>query len=119
MSYLYSVSTVVYDTDPTRPIGDWKEAREKAKQRAGAILRGESDEPQLAKVEEFRRGKKEGPNPGKGTKGKKKGYKACVTQVSIPRSAAQSGHSASRSRHSVPGSCEHYGMVSGNSHSHG
>ncbi len=27
----FSAGTVIYDTDPTRPIGDWKEAWEKAK----------------------------------------------------------------------------------------
>src|SRR5271165_5944937 len=35
---------VVYDTDPTRPIGDWKEAWEKAKKRAGAMLSGKAQE---------------------------------------------------------------------------
>ena len=34
---------VVYDTDPTRPIGDWKEAWEKAKERAGIILSGKTE----------------------------------------------------------------------------
>ena len=31
-------------TKTTRPIGDWKEAWEKAKQRAGAILSGKTEE---------------------------------------------------------------------------
>jgi len=31
------------DTDPTRPIGEWKEAWEKAKDRAGAILNGAAE----------------------------------------------------------------------------
>jgi hypothetical protein len=31
------------NTDPTRPIGDWKEAWEKAKDRAGEVLRGGND----------------------------------------------------------------------------
>jgi integrase len=34
----------VYGTDPSKPIGDWKEAWEAAKQRAGAILKGEPDD---------------------------------------------------------------------------
>lgn len=41
----FTVSTVIYDTDPTRPIGNWKEAWEKAKQRTGAILGGELEKP--------------------------------------------------------------------------
>jgi len=40
----FTAGVVYYDTDPTRPIGDWKEAWEKAKERAGALLRGESEE---------------------------------------------------------------------------
>ena len=31
---------IFYGTEPTRPIGDWKEAWEKAKERAAAILKG-------------------------------------------------------------------------------
>lgn len=41
----------VYATDPTKPIGDWKEAWEAAKQRAGVLMAGESaneDTPPLA-----------------------------------------------------------------------
>jgi integrase len=38
----FTADAVVYDQDPTRPIGDWKEAWEKAKERAGAILASES-----------------------------------------------------------------------------
>jgi integrase len=34
---------MIYDTDPNRPIGDWKEAWEKAKERAGAILEGKAE----------------------------------------------------------------------------
>ena len=45
----FTGGVVIYDTDPARPIGDWKEAWEKAKERAGAILRGETDLPQPAK----------------------------------------------------------------------
>lgn len=40
----FTASVVIYDTDPTRPIGDWKEAWEKAKDRAGAILSGGENE---------------------------------------------------------------------------
>lgn len=34
----FTAGSVVYDTDPTRPIGNWKEAWEMAKKRAGAVL---------------------------------------------------------------------------------
>jgi integrase len=40
----FSAGPVVYDTDPTLPIGNWKEAWEKAKERAGAILSGKGGE---------------------------------------------------------------------------
>jgi integrase len=40
----FTADVVTYDTDPTRPIGDWKEAWEKAKKRAGAILSGKADD---------------------------------------------------------------------------
>ena len=40
----FTAGLVIYDKDPTRPIGDWKEAWEKAKQRAGAILSGKGEE---------------------------------------------------------------------------
>ena len=40
----FTAGLVIYDKDPTRPIGDWKEAWEKAKQRAGAILSGKEEE---------------------------------------------------------------------------
>jgi integrase len=43
-SFGFTAGPVVYDTDPTRPIGNWKEAWEKAKERAGAILRGKLEE---------------------------------------------------------------------------
>jgi integrase len=43
-SFGFTAGPVVYDTDPTRPIGDWKEAWEKAKKRAGAILSGKAEE---------------------------------------------------------------------------
>lgn len=38
-------AVVIYDTDPARPIGDWKEAWEKARERAAVILRGENEKP--------------------------------------------------------------------------
>jgi integrase len=40
----FTAGLVIYDKDPTRPIGDWKEAWEKAKQRAGAILSSKGEE---------------------------------------------------------------------------
>ena len=39
---------MVYDTDPSRPIGNWKEAWEKAKERAGEILGGNAEKEQSA-----------------------------------------------------------------------
>ena len=33
-SFGFTAGVVIYDADPTRPIGDWKEAWEKAKERA-------------------------------------------------------------------------------------
>lgn len=49
---------MIYDKDPTRPIGDWKEAWEKAKQRAGAILSGkagdEESEPLQCRFHDLR-----------------------------------------------------------------
>jgi integrase len=42
----FAAAVVIYDTDPTRPVGDWKEAWEKAKERAAATLRGETNAPQ-------------------------------------------------------------------------
>ncbi len=40
----FSAGVVIYDTDPTRPIGDWKDAWEKAKKRAGGILTGKTED---------------------------------------------------------------------------
>jgi integrase len=40
----FTAGLVIYDKDPTQPIGDWKEAWEKAKQRAGAILVGKAED---------------------------------------------------------------------------
>jgi integrase len=48
-SYGFTAQVVFYGTDTTRPIGDWKEAWEKAKERAAVILKGKPDTPQLAK----------------------------------------------------------------------
>jgi integrase len=42
-SFGFTAGPVIYENDPTRPIGDWKEAWEKAKQRAGAILSGKTE----------------------------------------------------------------------------
>jgi integrase len=39
----FTAGVVIYDTDPMRPIGDWKEAWEKAKRRASAILSGKAE----------------------------------------------------------------------------
>ncbi len=36
----FTAGVIFYGTEPTRPIGDWKEAWEKAKERAAAILKG-------------------------------------------------------------------------------
>jgi integrase len=49
-SFGFTAGPVVYDTDPTRPIGDWKEAWEKAKERAGAILSGKTEEEESEPV---------------------------------------------------------------------
>jgi integrase len=43
-SFGFTAGAVVYDTDPSRPIGNWKEAWEKAKERAGEILGGKTKE---------------------------------------------------------------------------
>jgi integrase len=57
-SFGFTASVVTYDTDPTRPIGDWKEAWEKAKKRAGAILSGraedEDSEPLVCRFHDLR-----------------------------------------------------------------
>jgi integrase len=39
----FTGGVIFYETDPTQPIGNWKEAWEKAKKRAGAILRGNDE----------------------------------------------------------------------------
>jgi integrase len=45
----FAAGAVVYNTDPMRPIGDGKEAWEKARERAGIILAGESGESQTSR----------------------------------------------------------------------
>jgi integrase len=52
-SFGFTDEVIFYDRDPTRPIGNWKEAWERAKERTGAILRGDDESAQEAKVEEF------------------------------------------------------------------
>lgn len=41
-SFGFTAGPVVYDTDPSRPIGNWKEAWEKAKERDGETLTGQT-----------------------------------------------------------------------------
>jgi hypothetical protein len=53
-SFGFTAGALAYDTDPTRPIGDWKEAWERAKERAGAILVGEASKPQSARLDHLR-----------------------------------------------------------------
>jgi len=43
-SFGFTTAVIFYGTDPTRPIGDWKEAWEKARERAAVILRGDGEE---------------------------------------------------------------------------
>ena len=59
---------------PTRPVGDWKEAWEKAKERAGAILRGDAAESQSASPK--RRREKSIAEPKKKSSGKAESQKA-------------------------------------------
>jgi integrase len=42
----FSAGVIFYGTEPTRPIDDWKEAWEKAKRRAAAILNADKVEPE-------------------------------------------------------------------------
>ncbi len=44
----FTAGVVFYGTEPTRPIGDWKEAWEKAKERSASILRRDSKESKKA-----------------------------------------------------------------------
>lgn len=53
-SFGFTAGAPAYDTDPTRPIGDWKKAWEKAKERAGAILAGGPSKLQSAKLDHSR-----------------------------------------------------------------
>ena len=53
----FTAGPVVYDTDPLRPIGNWKEAWEKAKERAGGILGGNAEQqesPLLCRFHDLR-----------------------------------------------------------------
>jgi len=43
-SFGFTAEATVYDSDPTKPVGNWKEAWEKARIRAGRILKGEGEE---------------------------------------------------------------------------
>lgn len=43
----FSSETIFYETEPSRPVGDWKEAWEKAKERAAAILGSNGEDQQL------------------------------------------------------------------------
>jgi integrase len=72
-SFGFTAGAVAYDTDPTRPIGDWKEAWEKAKARAGAMLRGETDERESVKPRGRR--KKSGARTEKSPNGKSESEK--------------------------------------------
>jgi len=51
-SFGFTAGVVYYNTDPTRPIGDWKEAWEKARKRSAAILESEIEESQPARPEQ-------------------------------------------------------------------
>ncbi|MGA7560974.1 MAG: site-specific integrase [Terriglobales bacterium] len=62
----FTAGAVTYDTDSTRPVGDWKEAWEKAKKRAGAIVRGETDKRESP---EFSGRRKKGARPEKSPNG--------------------------------------------------
>ena len=72
-SFGFTAGAVTYGTDATRPIGDWKEAWEKAKERAGVILRGETDERESV-MSQGRR-KKSGARPEKSPSGKSESAK--------------------------------------------
>jgi integrase len=43
-SFGFTAEVILYGTDPTRPIADWKEAWEKARERAAVILTGHGEE---------------------------------------------------------------------------
>jgi integrase len=42
-SFGFTAGVILYGTDPTRPIGDWKEAWEKARERAAVLLSGDGE----------------------------------------------------------------------------
>jgi integrase len=84
----FTAGLVIYDKDPTRPIGNWKEAWEKAKQRAG-------------RDSERQRGRRIGTAP-----------------VPIPRSPAHRSDPPAGSRHPLSGSGKHHGVVRGDGDSH-
>jgi integrase len=77
-SFGFTAGAVTYDTDATRPIGDWKEAWEKAKERAGAILRGETDERDS--VMSQGRHKKSDAGPEKSPNGKSESAKPAALE---------------------------------------
>ena len=111
----FAAGAVAYDTDPSRPIGDWKEAWEKAKERAGAILAGGSNEPRLTKVGRLQG---EEAKPGKSARGKdENANRALKCRFHDLRHSAVTR--LARSGHSLSGSCEHHGVVGGNRDSHG
>ena len=47
----FTAGVVFYGTDPSRPIGDWKESWEKAKQRAATILKSDSGQSVVSESE--------------------------------------------------------------------
>ena len=47
----FTAGTVIYDTDPSRPIGNWKEAWGKARARAGEILGRATEEQELESLQ--------------------------------------------------------------------
>jgi integrase len=42
-SFGFTAGVIFYGTDPAQPIGDWKEAWEKARERAAVLLRGDQE----------------------------------------------------------------------------
>lgn len=69
----FTAGVIIYDTDPTRPIGDWKEAWEKAKERAAEILGGETQKHES--VESEARPKKNRRRAQESANGKSEGTK--------------------------------------------
>jgi len=64
----FTAGLVIYDTDPTRPVGDWKEAWEKAKGRAAVILTGEAEK--LISAHQRRKPEESAAEPPKESHGK-------------------------------------------------